>query len=49
MASLARLALGAGPIPPDWRAEWIMRTRLDAKGKRGARHPINAMFNAALL
>jgi CRISPR-associated endonuclease Cas1 len=36
-----------GPIPPDWRAPWIMRTRLDAKGKRGARHPINAMLNAA--
>jgi CRISPR-associated protein Cas1 len=24
-----------------------MRTRLDAKGKRGARHPVNAMLNAA--
>ena len=36
-----------GPIPPDWRAPWIMRTRLDAKGKRGARHPVNAMLNAA--
>jgi CRISPR-associated endonuclease Cas1 len=36
-----------GPVPPDWSAPWIMRTRLDAKGKRGARHPINAMLNAA--
>jgi CRISP-associated protein Cas1 len=24
-----------------------MRSRLDAKGKRGARHPVNAMLNAA--
>jgi len=24
-----------------------MRTRLDAKGNRGARHPFNAMLNAA--
>lgn len=37
----------AGPVPPDWRAPWLMRTRLDAKGKRSARHPINAMLNAA--
>ena len=36
----------AGSIPPDWKAPWLMRTRLDAKGKRGARHPINAMLNA---
>jgi CRISPR-associated endonuclease Cas1 len=36
-----------GPIPSDWRSPWLMRTRLDAKGKRGARHPINAMLNAA--
>jgi hypothetical protein len=25
----------AGSIPADWRAPWLMRTRLDAKGKRG--------------
>jgi CRISP-associated protein Cas1 len=37
----------AGSIPADWRAPWLMRTRLDAKGKRGARSPINAMLNAA--
>jgi CRISPR-associated endonuclease Cas1 len=37
----------AGTIPADWRTPWLMRTRLDAKGKRGARHPINAMLNAA--
>jgi CRISPR-associated endonuclease Cas1 len=37
----------AGPVPADWRAPWLMRTRLDAKGKRGARHPLNAMLNAA--
>jgi CRISPR-associated protein Cas1 len=37
----------AGPLPADWRAPWLMRTRLDAKGKRGARSPINAMLNAA--
>jgi CRISPR-associated endonuclease Cas1 len=36
-----------GPVPSDWRAPWLMRTRLDAKGKRAARHPINAMLNAA--
>jgi CRISP-associated protein Cas1 len=36
-----------GPIPIDWRSPWLMRTRLDAKGKRGARHPVNAMLNAA--
>jgi CRISPR-associated endonuclease Cas1 len=36
-----------GPVPSDWKAPWLMRTRLDAKGKRGARHPINAMLNAA--
>jgi uncharacterized protein YaiI (UPF0178 family) len=37
----------AGQIPADWRSPWQMRVRLDAKGKRGARHPINAMLNAA--
>jgi CRISPR-associated protein Cas1 len=37
----------AGAIPADWRSPWLMRARLDAKGKRGARHPINAMLNAA--
>jgi CRISP-associated protein Cas1 len=37
----------AGQIPADWRSPWLMRVRLDAKGKRGARHPINAMLNAA--
>jgi CRISPR-associated protein Cas1 len=37
----------AGSIPADWRAPWLMRTRLDAKGKRAARSPINAMLNAA--
>jgi CRISP-associated protein Cas1 len=36
-----------GPVPADWRAPWFMRARLDAQGKRGARHPINAMLNAA--
>jgi CRISPR-associated protein Cas1 len=36
-----------GSVPPDWKAPWLMRTRLDAKGKRGARHPVNAMLNAA--
>ena len=36
-----------GPVPSDWRSPWLMRTRLDAKGKRAARHPINAMLNAA--
>jgi CRISPR-associated protein Cas1 len=36
-----------GPIPADWRKPWLMRSRLDAKGKRGARHPVNAMLNAA--
>jgi CRISPR-associated protein Cas1 len=36
-----------GPIPIDWRSPWLMRARLDAKGKRGARHPVNAMLNAA--
>jgi CRISPR-associated protein Cas1 len=37
----------AGPLPADWRTPWLMRTRLDATGKRGARHPINAILNAA--
>jgi len=36
-----------GPVPSDWRSPWLMRTRLDAKGKRAARHPLNAMLNAA--
>jgi CRISPR-associated protein Cas1 len=36
-----------GPIPADWRKPWLMRSRLDAKGKRRARHPVNAMLNAA--
>jgi CRISPR/Cas system-associated endonuclease Cas1 len=36
-----------GPVPPDWKIAWIMRTRLDAKGKRGARHPVNALLNSA--
>jgi CRISPR-associated endonuclease Cas1 len=36
-----------GPIPPDLAAPWLMRARLDAKGKREARHPVNAMMNAA--
>jgi CRISP-associated protein Cas1 len=36
----------AGAIPTHWRASWLMRTRLDAKSKRAARHPINAMLNA---
>jgi CRISPR-associated protein Cas1 len=37
----------AGQIPAEWRSPWLMRVRLDAKGKRGARHPVNAMLNAA--
>jgi CRISP-associated protein Cas1 len=37
----------AGIVPADWRSPWLARKRLDAKGKRGARHPINAMLNAA--
>jgi CRISPR-associated protein Cas1 len=37
----------AGTIPSDWRASWLARKRLDAKTKRGARHPINAILNAA--
>jgi len=45
MAEPARSSLGSG-IPADWRVPWLMRTRLDAKGKRRARHPINAMLNA---
>jgi len=36
-----------GPIPSDYAAQWLMRSRLDAKGKRRARHPVNAMLNAA--
>ena len=38
-----------GSIPPEWKAPWLMRSRVDARGrpKRGARHPINAMLNAA--
>jgi CRISPR-associated protein Cas1 len=36
-----------GPIPADLRKPWLMRSRLDAKGKRGARHPVNAILNAA--
>jgi CRISPR-associated endonuclease Cas1 len=42
-----RLKWERGPIPADLAAPWLMRTRLDAKGKRGARHPVNAMLNAA--
>jgi CRISPR-associated endonuclease Cas1 len=38
-----------GSIPPEWKAQWIMRARLDAKGKRGARLPVNAMLNAAFV
>jgi CRISPR/Cas system-associated endonuclease Cas1 len=38
-----------GSIPPDWKAPWLARSRIDARGrpKRGARHPVNAMMNAA--
>ena len=36
-----------GPIPADFAAPWLMRSRLDGKGKRFARHPLNAMLNAA--
>jgi CRISPR-associated protein Cas1 len=38
-----------GPIPLDYAAPWLMRSRIDARGrrKRGARHPVNAMLNAA--
>jgi CRISP-associated protein Cas1 len=42
-----RLKWERGPIPADLAAPWLMRTRLDAKGRRGARHPVNAMLNAA--
>jgi hypothetical protein len=42
-----RLKWERGPIPADLAAPWLIRTRLDAKGKRGARHPVNAMLNAA--
>jgi len=56
-AQASRVAWGApialkwerGPIPADYAASWLMRSRIDAKGrvKRGARHPVNAMLNAA--
>jgi CRISP-associated protein Cas1 len=36
----------AGPVPVDLRAPWLMRARLDARAKRNARHPVNAMLNA---
>jgi CRISP-associated protein Cas1 len=37
-----------GSVPPDWRAPWLARSRIDARGrpKRGARHPLNACLNA---
>lgn len=35
-----------GPVPADLAAPWLMRTRLDNRGKRGARHPVNAVLNA---
>jgi hypothetical protein len=37
----------AGPVAADMRAPWLMRSRLDAHAKRNARHPVNAMLNAA--
>lgn len=46
-ANTPALKWDKGPIPSDWRSPWLMRSRLDAKGKRGARHPVNAMLNAA--
>jgi CRISPR-associated protein Cas1 len=46
-ASPPRMSWERGPIPVDFAAPWLMRSRLDAKGKRFARHPINAMLNAA--
>ena len=56
-AQSSRVAWGApialkwerGPVPLDYAASWLMRSRIDAKGrvKRGARHPINSMLNAA--
>src|SRR5690242_6636890 len=38
-----------GRVPPEWKAPWLMRSRIDARGrpKRGARHPVNALLNAA--
>lgn len=51
----ATLRWEAGAVPPEWKAPWLMRSRLDARTKWGesarvkrhARHPINAMLNAA--
>jgi CRISPR/Cas system-associated endonuclease Cas1 len=38
-----------GSIPPEYKSAWLARTRVDARGrpKRRARHPVNAMLNAA--
>jgi CRISPR/Cas system-associated endonuclease Cas1 len=41
------LAFDRGPVQADWLAQWLARVRLDAHTKRRARHPINAMLNAA--
>jgi CRISPR-associated protein Cas1 len=46
-ATPCALRFERGPVPADWNAPWLARTRLDAATKRGARHPINAMLNAA--
>jgi len=54
-AQASRIAWGApialrfdrGPVPADWRAPWLARTRLDARTKQRARHPLNGMLNAA--
>jgi CRISP-associated protein Cas1 len=37
----------AGSVPTDWRLPWLARMRLDARTKSGARHPLNALLNAA--
>jgi CRISPR-associated protein Cas1 len=41
------LAFDRGPVPADWLAPWLARGRLDARTKQRARHPVNAMLNAA--
>jgi CRISP-associated protein Cas1 len=41
------LAFDRGPVPADWLAPWLARGRLDTRTKQRARHPVNAMLNAA--